>query len=153
MHRLSSLSRLVASAFKSIFTLTDFEMTRQRQEPNQAPIFLISLNPLLYLTTFNYFKWKITNLDARKISRAGTLHVIQAHALIYINITNLTLFRAGSNGAKKRPSQIIPWLLIICNTFSATLNSPYSGCKQIKQTDILTLWQYWNSELIVHNYL
>lgn len=36
---------------------------------------------------------------------------------------------AGNNGAKNKPNQTIPWLLIIWSTFSATLNSPYSGYK------------------------
>lgn len=58
---------------------------------------------------------------------AGTLHVITAHPLIYIKIMSLMLLIAGSIGTKKRPSQIIPWLFTKWSTFSATLNSPYSG--------------------------
>lgn len=67
------------------------------------------------------------NLEARNISRAGTLHVIQAQPRMYIKMINLRLFNAGNNGAKNNPSHTIPWLLIIWSTFSATLNSPYSG--------------------------
>ena len=73
---------------------------------------------------------------------------MQAHARMYIRITNLTLFIIGSigtciiflrncekgidpikiqNQTKIVPRQIIPWLFTKWRTFSATLNSPYSG--------------------------
>lgn len=66
-------------------------------------------------------------LEALKIWRAGTLHVITAHARMYIRTMSLILLMAGSIGTKNKPSQIMPWLFTRCSTFSATLNSPYSG--------------------------
>lgn len=55
------------------------------------------------------------------------IHVMTAQDLRYMKIINFKLFIAGRRGEKKSPNQTIPWLLIKCRTFSATLNSPYSG--------------------------